>query len=369
MTSLNIIANDESRLPFPPDASKISDMASDLEENVNSTSVKHEQSNATTSSQSKTAGRRVSGLGKKGPNLDLSNEPKGSWPINSTSPAAINPAVAASSGGRVATSPPLPGHPYGRPSSPYRHGQPTSPGLPSPASSFIFERDVQDHALPTSASTSIPSHITREDQIPPVLEASSLAITDDHLDPDQVKIVTHAGHQSVAAATTGSTSVDTSISGLHEPFFATQEDHRASTYGALDAQDVRRLSFVSFADVVHAEHSVGKEGTLSPGLTPMSSSNRSPSPVYSRASSQGFGVSSPPGEPASTGVPEGIPAVVPKPLGSPVSINASLTSNDLNVETMREALQKTGSADLGGIRSQPLSAVSREDFGHDVPWR
>ena len=359
MTSLDIIANDETRLPFPPDTSKISEMASDLGENVNSASINHEQSNATTSSPSKAAGRQILGLGKKGPNLELSKEPKVSWPTGSTFPAtAISPAVATSSGGRVATSPPIPGHPYARPASPYRHGQSTSPGLPSPASSFIFERDVQDHALPTSASTSIPSHITREDQIPPVLEASSLAITDDH--------------QSVAAATTASASIDSGIGGLHEQF-ATSEDYHASNYGALDAQDVRRLSFVSFADVVHAEHSVGKEGALSPGLTPMSSSsntfNRSPSPVYSRTSSQGFGVSSAPGELASTGVAEGVPAVIPKPLGSPGSINVSPTNNDLTVETMREALRKTGSADLGGIRSQPLSAVSREEFGHDVPWR
>src|SRR5215469_1836952 len=62
----------------------------------------------------------------------------------------------------------------------------SSPRLHSPASSLIFERNVQENPLPEDVAHSIPSHIQTEDFIPPVLEASSKAITDDHLNPDEV---------------------------------------------------------------------------------------------------------------------------------------------------------------------------------------
>ncbi len=36
-------------------------------------------------------------------------------------------------------------------------------------------------------------------------------------------------------------------------------------------------------------------------------------------------------------------------------------AGELNIETMAQALRKTGSGDLSGIRSQPLSAVGNDD--------
>lgn len=71
----------------------------------------------------------------------------------------------------------------------------SSPGLHSPASSQIFERNVQE----PEPSPAIPAHIKTEDHIPAALDASSLAITDDHLNPDEVEIVMHAAHQPAAA--------------------------------------------------------------------------------------------------------------------------------------------------------------------------
>ncbi|KAI4245835.1 MAG: hypothetical protein L6R42_010104, partial [Xanthoria sp. 1 TBL-2021] len=153
-------------------------------------------------------------------------------------------------------SPPIPtSHPYGTPASPGRNMSSGSPHIPSPASSQIFERNVQEDGLASTASPAIPAHITTENHIPPVLDASSVAITDDHLNPDKVEIITHAAHQPASVTVTGSGISDSMASVPHDEFAARPEmDETASNYGALDAADVRRLSFISFADVVHAEH-------------------------------------------------------------------------------------------------------------------
>lgn len=84
--------------------------------------------------------------------------------------------------------------------SPSRRIRSASPGLHSPASSQIFERNVQE----PEPSEAIPAHIKTDDHIPAALDASSLAITDDHLNPDDVEIVMHAAHQP-AAAVSGNT--------------------------------------------------------------------------------------------------------------------------------------------------------------------
>jgi hypothetical protein len=76
--------------------------------------------------------------------------------------------------------------------------------LHSPASSQIFERNVQE----PEPSPAIPAHIKTEDHIPAALDASSLAITDDHLNPDEVEIVMHVAHQPAAAV---------SLDGTHWP--------------------------------------------------------------------------------------------------------------------------------------------------------
>ncbi|KAG9998888.1 hypothetical protein KCU78_g16199, partial [Aureobasidium melanogenum] len=141
------------------------------------------------------------------------------------------------------------------------------------ASSQIFERNVQESIVPSELSPAIPAHIQTEDHIPAVLEASSLAITDTHLDPDQVEIVTHTAHQpaidKVAEGTANALHSDAQLpvspqDSQHESFHSVPShppdlDDAASNYGALDPADVRRLSFISFADVVQAEQAESKD--------------------------------------------------------------------------------------------------------------
>ncbi|PKS05787.1 hypothetical protein jhhlp_007616 [Lomentospora prolificans] len=245
------------------------------------------------------------------------------------------------------------------PSSPTR-GLSSSPRLSSPAGSQIFERDVQESVvIPTSPA--IPSHIQTENHIPPVLNASSEAITDNQLDPDSVEILTHSSHLPAAAAVAGV--------GPHPTFdqwaeefvsFADRDPNRddASNFSPLDSSiDVRRLSFISFADVVQAEHSMhgvspGKRSSIHlAGLT----SIRSPSPMRSPVSSQGPGTSSSPSKSGSVKGLEMSPSR--KPLGSPTTTVHGVGAGEINVETMSQALRRTGSGDLGGARSFPTSPI------------
>jgi len=274
----------------------------------------------------------------------------------------------------------LPGSPQSNISaaaSPTRRFRSPSPGLHSPASSLIFERNVQEQPLPDELASNIPHHIQTEDHIPPVLEASSLAITDGHLNPDEVEIVMHSAHQ--PAGTTvpahpemGSSALSptsmfedaaASSSALHEM------DGTASNYGShTDAVDIRRLSFISFADVVQSEH-VDHNNELMHGSF-SSAANRSPSPIRSPASSHGFGPSPPTsGAPSVKGFDIAMASRLP---GSPIShgTQSPPLGGDLMVETMRQAVRKTASGDLSGARSpaspsQPLSAMSLDDAHPD----
>jgi hypothetical protein len=339
---------------------------------------------------------------------------------------------AATQSRKTAASPIRTDHPYMSPSSPNRNltssprlasspRMASSPRLASPADSQIFERDVQESLLP--ASPAIPSHIQTENYIPPVLDASSEAITDDHLDPDNVEIITHVSHQpaslAVAAAAAGAP-----LNSPHEPpswadelaNFSAQRTipsttaDTASNYGSFDTTDVRRLSFISFADVVQAEQqqqaaaaaaaaggsprdSIYLAGLASLGLGSSAVRQRSPSPVRSPVSSSGGpGRPSPPRSKsgsvrgdaascASSSSPRLVPSaargvspaglrVVP-PLGSPASLismqlpptGGTVVNGEIAVETMRDALRRTGSGDLGAAaaaaagRSFPVSPI------------
>lgn len=264
-------------------------------------------------------------------------------------------------------------HPFA-PSSPTRAFS-GSPRISSPATSQIFERDVQDHTLLKSSSPAIPSHIQTENYIPPVLDDASEAITNNKLDPDSVEIVTHASHQPASVAVPGT-------SAIHTPYDQGPSDwaselasfadrigfpaDSASNYGSLDSADVRRLSFISFADVVQAEHSGHHLPSMSSrdnmhivGLTSLSASamNRSPSPIRSPVSSQGPGTSPPTSNPGSIKGLDMSPSR--KPIGSPSSGNYTLTTpGELNIETMSQALKRTGSRDFNSsVRSNPQSPV------------
>jgi hypothetical protein len=283
------------------------------------------------------------------------------------------------------------GQSYGSPGSPGHAVYSSSPRLHSPASSQIFERNVQEDVMPPHASPQIPSHIITENHIPPALDASSAAITNEQLDPDSVEIVTHAMHQ--PAAIPAGASLEASTTSLHEDYGTHRPevagDDTASNYGTLDAADVRRLSFISFADVVHAEHAehidpgsadhhTGRNsvhlGGLSGTIPTLAAPPRSPSPIHSPLSSPGHGTSPPSSvSPSFKGIEPSPPrghrgsggSMAPPPLSPPLS-----GGGDLNIETMRQALRKTGSGDLSGVRSQPLSAVGNDDGTYvDRPFK
>lgn len=320
---------------------------------------------------SKTGKRRFWGLGKKKEDEKVKKKKEPTLTAAATtSTPAIRPASPMQSPrmAHVSSSHHPTSHPYGAPASPSRNAYNSSPHMSSPASSQIFERNVQEDGLYTSASPAIPAHITTENHIPPVLDASSVAITDDHLNPDNVEIVMHSAHQPAALTVTGT--------GISEATGATWQDDlvahpdnedAASNYGALDATDVRRLSFISFADVVHAEqadytsHRDSLHLSGSSGIPPLASLNRSPSPIRSPGSSHGLGGSPPlSGSASFKGLDYSSNHGVRGP-GSPFSGHSPPTGGELTIETMRQALRKTGSGDLSGAKSQPLSAVGGDD--------
>ncbi|KAL6707325.1 hypothetical protein ACN47E_004313 [Coniothyrium glycines] len=242
----------------------------------------------------------------------------------------------------------------------------SSPGLHSPASSLIFERNVQE----PEPSVDVPAHIKTEDFIPPALDASSLAITDTQFSPDEVEIVTHSAHQPAAAAVAGGLSES-----VHSPPLVYEDStvsghadltESASGYGSLDTTDPRRLSFISFADVVQAEHvEQDRQETLgtSDALQFMSLSataKRSPSPIRSPVSSRGMSVSPPT---SGTASPKGMDQGRTRSPASPTTAQSPPLGAELplQIETMRQALRKTHSGDLSVARSQPPSVVGSEE--------
>jgi hypothetical protein len=253
----------------------------------------------------------------------------------------------------------------------------SSPRLHSPASSQIFERSVQDDIVPAQASPSIPSHIITENHIPPILEASSAAITDEHLDPDFVEIITHSIHQTAANTVAGASEIDhamvSSSANDHDTGAAVttvENEDSVSTYGAIDSSDVPRLSFISFADVVHAEHvengdQARRRDSLhsltlltSPGS--QADEKQSVSPLHSPVSSEGMSPSPPTSmSPSSKGLEPSARRGSQRP-GSPLSPylnspSAGTSPAEFNVETMRQALRRTGSGDFTVARVVPMS--------------
>ncbi|OQD73983.1 hypothetical protein PENDEC_c013G04275 [Penicillium decumbens] len=214
------------------------------------------------------------------------------------------------------------------------------PRLHSPASQ-VFERDVQEDINPPQASPSIPAHIRTENHIPSVLEASSAAITDGQLNPDSVEIVTHSLHQPAAAGVAGGSTAEQSLasSGIvdHVGPVPTDSDDISSTHGASDI-DVRRLSFISFADVVNAEHAETGES------------------VFGRESFQAASV---PGQPPAAGSLRRSPS----PLRSPASSfkGLEMPSSHTTIETMRQALRRTGSGDLTCVANHPVGAIENDE--------
>lgn len=301
--------------------------------------------------------RSLFGLGKKKKSTDTDG-PSTTQPTSTPGATLSRDASKLSSATRSTSPPSQKDFAMTYPSSPSR-GMSSSPRLSSPARSQIFERDVQDStAAPTSPA--IPSHIQTENHIPPVLNASSEAITDGHLDPDSVEIVTHSQHQPAAVAVTGTQPACEQMAGSWADELAAYSDRDdASAFTPLDGSttDIRRLSFISFADVVQSEHPHPnpRDSLHLAGLTSLSNLRRSPSPIRSPVSSQGPGTSPPTSKSGSLKGLDMSPSR--KPLGSPASTQLGVGGGDVNVETMSQALRRTGSAELGAARSSPASPV------------
>ncbi|KAF2133842.1 hypothetical protein P153DRAFT_381019 [Dothidotthia symphoricarpi CBS 119687] len=297
-------------------------------------------------------GKKLLGLGKKregeGHKQEAEKAGAMSHPTLLPSPALTTPSTDAERRASPRGSPRM--HPVSIGASPSRRIRSSSPGLHSPASSQIFERNVQE----PEESSAIPAHIKTEDFIPPALDASSLAITDSHLNPDEVEIVMHSAHQPASAVVVGGTADSPSLK--HEESRADMTES-ATNYGLTDPH---RLSFISFADVVQAEHiehdrePMGSNDGLQFMSLDSTTADRSPSPVTSSSHSRNaspkgadYGRTRSPGSPTSL---------------APTTHDPSLGGElPLQIETMRQALRKTRSGDLSGPRSQAPSAVSLVD--------
>lgn len=266
----------------------------------------------------------------------------------------------------TATAMPLPTSPTPLPLSPDRSlhssGSPTLTGThpyvsPSPprlstSSSQIFERNVQEH--PPGANLSVPAspaglpHLQTENRVPPVLSASSIAITDRGCGVEDVEIVMHSAHQpAVSGLAPG---------GLHRPSShgrpSLDYSEDASYHSADDlsspAVDRRRLSFISFADMVQAEQSQQQHQLADTASSLM----RGSSPVQ------------PATDPCtvSTTIAGTLRKRSPSPMrltnGTNTAARAAGERGELTIETMGQALRRTGSGDLGKQRS-PIGGFDR----------
>jgi hypothetical protein len=362
----------------------------------------------------KTGKRRFFGLGKKKDDKKDMAAPASNTPSTlAAQPGAMRPPSPGKAASELKPQP-APSQPV--PISPARHPYPSaaavaaspgrlrssSPRLHSPASSEIFERNVQEPVQIATlqeehSEAHIPTHVITEDHIPPALEASAQAITSEELNPDEVEIVMSASHQPAGSILEGSsshadlsqlnspmsplahvTSQDSEpASSMHQSGIVPDEDG-ASNYGQLDPNDVRRLSFISFADVVQSEHQqppgsalseAGNRDSLHIASLPSSFMNearaasplrtpRSPTSMQSRTLSGGVTTPPPGVNVDSTGL-EQSPGQVGM-VGAPVSPTSELT-----IETMRQAVRRTASGDLsarGGmspVSDEALSSAPR----------
>ncbi|KAK5133771.1 hypothetical protein LTR08_007421 [Meristemomyces frigidus] len=249
--------------------------------------------------------------------------------------------------------------------------------------------------LQADETAHIPSHVMTEDHIPAALEATVEAITSEDLNADEVEIVTSSAHQTAAASVLESSASHADLSQLqtsslqrhkseevevpasmHQSGHIGTEDEGASSYGQLDPNDVRRVSFISFADVVHSEHhqqqqmgthlgDVGSRDSLHmpshrpsiPGSAPdrTTSPLRSPrSPSSSYSHSMSGGITTPP-----PGLNFQASEQSPPRTGSGVGGGQH---GELQIETMRQAVRKTASGDLSGARIAGMSPISTDGF-------
>lgn len=158
-------------------------------------------------------------------------------------------------------------------------------------------------------------------------------------------------------------SEDSEVSAQQSSILPPPGEEDGANYGSLDPTDVRRLSFISFADVVQSEHQAPPQSALSEagnrdslhfGSLPASlKQDRAASPLRSEVPSGGV-TTPPPGANVSQANLEQSPGRA-SGLASPMS-----PAPELQIETMRQAVRKTASGDLSGGRSAMASPVSEE---------
>jgi hypothetical protein len=330
----------------------------------------HVDADSTSHPDGKTKKRSLFGFGKKKDEATDQTQQATNAAAATRPPPLHSESSKLSTATRSTSSPTRSEHPPFMPASPNRAFT-GSPRVASPAGSQIFERDVDTVTALKPQSPAIPNHIQTENHIPSVLDASSEAITNDRLDPDSVEIVTHPQHQPASVAVPGAAPISSSQPSYEQLAASWAEELGAlgdrdpdsiSNYAALDATDIRRLSFISFADVVQAEHTGGpaasRESIHVAGLTSLSA-NRSPSPVLSPMSSpEALGTSPPTSNPGSIkGVELSPGRKAVGGAGSPISISTHhpVSNGEINIETMSQALRRTASKDFGAVRSFPVS--------------
>ncbi|KAK9240378.1 hypothetical protein V1525DRAFT_228807 [Lipomyces kononenkoae] len=151
------------------------------------------------------------------------------------------------------------------------------PRVSSPASSMIFERHVQDPVLTPSG---VPSHHHSENLIPPVLAASCEALTDESVDPDEVEVVSITRPYSNSIHRTNSAlslaSIASSVPSL-PPMSPKSSSSAALSTGPAPAaaNTTHRLSFYTYADVVHDAMAPTDEQLPSPLELPTPDANAS----------------------------------------------------------------------------------------------
>lgn len=289
-----------------------------------------------------------------------SSTPTGVPPITTTSPTADNKDVGSGTNSTASPVSPVRSSHFGS----QRLPKSTSPRL---STSSIFERNVQDPSLPPG-SPSIPSHFSTENHIPAVLEATSLAITDSSVDPDSVEIVSSASHHSVLAHPESY-----SNPWAEESAHSGDESIGHGYASSLASADKRRLSFISFADVVQAEN---EQATHSTTNLEASHASHPPSQVAAslRSNSPIRTPPNPPHSPPGTGL--GIADFsMEKDMSIPDS--GSAAHSEVTVETLSQALRRHGSTDLKAtMKSQqqqqnqaPTQQALPAGQDFDNPWR
>ncbi|KAK6500385.1 hypothetical protein TWF481_010728 [Arthrobotrys musiformis] len=279
-------------------------------------------------------------------------------PITTISPPEIN----STSGTNSTTSPVSPVR-----SSHFGSQRRSKAGSPRLSTSSIFERNVQDPSLPPG-SPSIPSHFSTENHIPAVLEATSLAITDSSVDPDRVEIVSSTSHHTVL-----SHPESYSNPWAEESAHSGDESIGHGYTSSLASADKRRLSFISFADVVQAENEQASQSSTNLESSQISKStasqvnhNRAPS---LRSNSPIRTPPQVPHSPPGTGL-----GLSDFSMEKDMSIPAPSTAghhSEVTVETLSQALRKHGSADLkaaGKPHGHHGSLGASADFDSN-PWR